>query len=516
MSLVTITAAAVLLFAAIALADTIHLKGGQKLEGKILAEKPDYVEIRTRFGNIKVERERIDKVEYGETPEEEYKRKLKKVDKNDAEALYELAQWCKENKLKKEHIQLLKKVLKANPQHDETNREMGKVKYDGRWFNPSELNEFKKTEAERMEAQGMVWYEGMWMPEPQAKKRMGYQLFEGEYVPQIEYYHRIGERDIKTTFGFPMLITDSQHFTIRSEHPEATHLELLDFCELEFEHFHMTFKPDPIEARMLSYYPIPIYILKDVETCDLFLDSGYIRRYNPPKVRDRYAHSTNFSIFFPRPLVVLSEGRHLVGAQNTMSSQIGFMAHHVGHILIRRFKCGGPVPGWIETGVAHYYEGLTNFHQTVSVCEFKGYEDVEKWTDKWGHFLQWRKNIINPANHGELPEVRDLFDLQIETMNTRQMAKAWSVVTYLLKTHPDEFLTYIRRALAPYRGDRRLSNQEAWKLGFKEITPEAIEREWRAWIVQQPPVPQREDRLEIPLAGPRGEKDSEPKENPLK
>jgi len=99
-------------------------------------------------------------------------------------------------------------------------------------------------------------------------------------------------------------------------------------------------------------------------------------------------------------------------------------------------------------------------------------------------------------------------------MNTRQMAKAWSVVTYLLKTHREAFVTYVRRALAPYRGERRLSNQEAWKLGFKDITPEDIEKEWRAWIVKQPPVPQREDRLELPMAKPQKKKETPPeKEN---
>jgi|GEM_PF-1631455 len=493
---------ALLVVAATATADTVHLKGGQKLEGKILDDQPGFVEIKTKFGTIKIERARIEKVVYGETAGEEYKRKLELIDKKDADALYELALWCKENKLKKEHRALLKKVLEADPQDDAVNKELGKVKYDGRWFTPSELNAYKKEETERMTAQGMVWYEGQWMPDHEAKKRKGYQLFEGEYISQMDYYQKLGERDIEKTFGYPLTITNAEHFTIRSKNPEAIHMELLDNCELEFEHFFMIFEPDPIEARMLSYYPVPIYILDDVDACDLFIDSGYIRRYNPPGVLDRYAHSTNFSIYFPRPLIVLSEGRHLVGHQDATVAQIGFMSHHIGHILIRRFKCGGPIPGWLEAGIAHYYEGLTNFHQTTSVCEYEGFEDVEKWTDKWSNFLQWRKNLIDSSTHDSLPDVQDLFDLEIETMNTRQMAKAWSVVTFLIKNHREKFLTYIRRVLAPYRGERRLSSLDAWTLGFKDVTPEQIEREWRAWIVEQPPVPQREDRLELHLITP--------------
>jgi len=485
-------------FGLVAQADTVFLKGGQKLEGKIITEKPDYVEIKTRFGTVKIERERIEKIVFSQTKEEEYCKRFAKIDKNDPDALFELAGWCQENKLKKEYRELIKMTLAADPQHDGANKELGKTKYNGKWFTPSELNEYKQNEAERMKAQGMVFYEGIWMPEVEARKRMGYQEFEGEWISLMEYYHRTSERDIPKIFGDALTITDSKHFTIRSRNPEPTHLELLDYCELEYEHFMIKMTPDPVEDRMISYYPVPIYILDDVDACDLFIDSGYIKRYNPPAVLDRYAHSTNFSIYFPRPLIVLTMGRHLVGSEDKLTAQIGFMSHHVGHILIRRFKCGGSVPGWIETGFAHYYEGLTNFHQTISVCEYKGYEEIVKWTAKWENFHQWRKQLINPATHGNLPTIRELFNLQIETCTSRDMAKSWSVVTYLIKNHPESFVIYVRRALAPYRGERKLSNDKAWKLGFDSITPEEMEKRWRAWIVQQPPVPQREDRLALP------------------
>jgi hypothetical protein len=328
---------------------------------------------------------------------------------------------------------------------------------------------------------------------------MGYVEFEGEWISQMEYYHILGDRDIEKTFGYPMTITDSTHFTMRSSHPEERHNELLDYCELEYEHFIRTFEPDPTEHRMIAYYPIPVYILNDIDDCVTFVESGYIKRYNPPKedVESRRPE-TNFSIYFPRPLVVLSEGKHLVGADDRLTSQIGFMAHHIGHILIRRFKRGGKVPGWVEAGVAHYYEGLTNFHQTVSVCEFRGFEEIQKWIDEWGNFMQWKKKMVEKENLGPpLPTLTELFKLKIETIDSLQMAKAWSMTTFLIKNHRKDFVEFVRRSYAPYRGVKELSQEEAWKVAFPEITPEQMEDAWRTWIVEQPIAPSREDRLKL-------------------
>lgn len=478
--------------------DTIFLKDGRKLEGKVVSEKGDHVEIDTKFGRAKIEKSRIAKIVRGETAEDEYRKRLKALDKEDPNAVFALAEWARAKGMKKEYRKLLEMTVKANPQHEGANKALGKVKYDGRWFTPSELNVYKKDEDKRMKAQGYIKLDGKWISQAEFNKHRGYQLYEDEWISRMDFYHKTGERDIEKFFGHPLTITDAEHFTIRSSYAESVHLELLDNCELEYEHFIRTFKPDPIEDRMLWYYPTAIYILEDIDECDLFIDSGYIKRYDPPtKVLGRYAHSTNFSLYFPQPLVVLSKGRHLVGSQDKMTSQIGFMTHHVGHILIRRFKCGGPVPPWIETGVAHYYEGLTNFSQTVSVCEYEGFEDVQKWTDGWGNFMEWRKKLTDASTHNSLPTVQEMFNLELGTINSRQMAKAWSVVTYLIKKHPDEFMEYTRRALAPYRGVKRLPNADAWKLGFKDITPEQIEKEWRSWIVTQPLVPTREDKLEL-------------------
>ena len=448
---------------------------------------------------MQIERNRIEKIEYKESETDAFKKRVKSTDMKDPDAVFELAMWCKENGKKMDYRKYLTRVLDLDDQHDEANQELGRLQFDGKWFTAEGLDQYKADKEKRMKALGMIEYNGIWMLEHEARKLMGYEEWEGEWITKMAYYHRMGERDIPNVFGHPMTITDSEHFTIRSMYKQSTNEELLDYCELEMEHFLRTIVPDETEFRMMTYYPIPVYILQDLDESDLFVKSKYIKRYNPPKEdMERYRPKTNFSIYFPRPLVALTEGRHLVGGEDKLTSQVGYMSHHVGHILIRRFKRGGKVPGWIETGLAHYYEGLTNFHQTLSVCEYRDYEDVEKWIMGYGGFMEWKKQLTNPETHKTLPTVRDLFDLKIETMNTRHMAKAWSVVTFLIKHHREEFVIFCRRSFAPYRGEKSLSQEETWKLAFKNLTPLEAEIDWCDWIVKQPLAPSRLDKLRLP------------------
>lgn len=480
------------------LADVIHFKDGKTLEGKVLKEGKDKIQFKTRFGTVEIERERVKKIEYKESPEEAFKKMVNELDRKNPDAIFDLAMWCKENRKKKEYQKYLEETLKADPQHDGANRELGNIQYDGKWYTADGLERYKKEKEARMKTRGWIFHEGEWMPEAEARREMGYVEYEGKWISQMEAYHKRAERDIPETFGFSMTITDSEHFTIRSKQSEAFHQELLDYCELEFEHFIRIFKPDEIELKIMSYYPIPIYIFDDIDDVVTFVDSKYVLRYNPPKGKtEKYRNHSNFSIYFPRPLVVLTYGRHLVGHEDKTTSQIGFMSHHIGHILIRRFKRGGKVPGWVEAGVAHYYEGLTNYHQTVSVCEYIGFEDVEKWIQGWGNFMEWKKQITRASTHDQLPSVKDLFKKQIETMNSHEMAKSWSLVTYLIKNYKEQFVTFCRRSYAPYRGEKELSQAAAWKLAFPDKTPEQMESEWRSWIVEQPIAPSREDRLKL-------------------
>ena len=95
---------AVLAFAAHVSADTIFTTDGRKLEGKIVRQTDEFVEIEMSYGSVKVPLSKVEKIEKGKTSLEIFEEKYAQIDKKDVAALLELAKWCEENQHSRSHM----------------------------------------------------------------------------------------------------------------------------------------------------------------------------------------------------------------------------------------------------------------------------------------------------------------------------------------------------------------------------------------------------------------------------
>ncbi len=75
-------------------ADTLRLKNGQVLEGKILSEEGGKIRLRLASGEISVDRADVDKIEYGPSPAEQIATRRAALDAKDAAAVLELAKFA--------------------------------------------------------------------------------------------------------------------------------------------------------------------------------------------------------------------------------------------------------------------------------------------------------------------------------------------------------------------------------------------------------------------------------------
>ena len=484
----------VALTATLARADVVHLKNGKSFEGKIVSETSKVVKIKTRFGDLEFKRDQIERIEKGKTPKEEYRERKAKLDKKDVNGLFELALFCKEKKLTKEYRALLKDILKVDKQHDGANTELGHIKYDGQWFTAEALEEYKALEKQRMEEIGMVLYNGKWMTEEEAMEARGYVLVDGQWLTRADADRLRAARDFEEVFGVPLTISDSENFSIRNTRTDEDNQYLLDICEEAFAHFVELAEPTPKEMEFLTHYDYHIYILEEPQHCNMFIESGYIDRYTPPKnTKERYLDSTNFSYFFPMPVIVLSEGRHLKSGGDRETALIGMTMIHLGQTFIRRLKRGGGLPSWAEAGMAHYFEGEFNSYSTVSVVEYPHYEPyVDKWIDGWETFPRWHEKLADPTVLAGLPSLTAMNEIPVEELKVDSLAKSWSLVKYLMANRRKEFFDFARKAKIKWRGER-ITTTEAFDKIFAGITPEQIESEWREWLKNpRAGVPKRE------------------------
>jgi tetratricopeptide (TPR) repeat protein len=125
-----------LLLAVAALADTVHMKDGRKLEG-VVTEKGDEVHIKTKFGIMKVKRADVERIE--RLPREEYLSRAAALGDGDAEGHFLLGVWCRDQGMKEEAAAEFEKALKADPKHEGAHTALGRSRVGDRWGTPGEL-----------------------------------------------------------------------------------------------------------------------------------------------------------------------------------------------------------------------------------------------------------------------------------------------------------------------------------------------------------------------------------------
>jgi len=172
------------------LADTIHLEGGGKIEGTIIAEDEESYTVKTKFGEVKVLKANVVRIERGSN-EEVFQRRLKELRDDDVEGHYELGLWAKEVGLKEKAKERFEYVLKLDPDHEGARKELGYKKVGNRWV----------SEEEYYKEKGYVKYKGEWMPKEDAEKlKKGYVRVGDEWMKKEDFekiksgYRRLGKK----------------------------------------------------------------------------------------------------------------------------------------------------------------------------------------------------------------------------------------------------------------------------------------------------------------------------------
>jgi len=187
---------------AIAAADIIYLNTGGIIKGEIVDEDDDQVVVKTKYGEVPVNKDDIDFIERG-TDSEIFQLRFKKIKKDDSDALVELGGWAQSVGLKKKAELMFRLAIQIEPNHYFARTELGHRKYKGEWLTIEKYNK----------AIGLVKYEGKWVTKEDAEKlkagfvkygddwikkedlemaRKGYRKLDGKWVTKEEYYKAKG------------------------------------------------------------------------------------------------------------------------------------------------------------------------------------------------------------------------------------------------------------------------------------------------------------------------------------
>ncbi|MSR46947.1 MAG: hypothetical protein EXS13_07775 [Planctomycetes bacterium] len=153
----------------------------------------------------------------------ELEKKLAAIDKKDANALFQVAQWAEQNALKTDSKRLLRDVIKINPDHAEARGLLGYEKFGEKWLTKREIDrERAKAEESSMAEKGLKKWKDSWVPQadyeklekglvkyegngevkwvsPEQKERLekGMTLVDGVWLAKENLeHHRAGEFDV--------------------------------------------------------------------------------------------------------------------------------------------------------------------------------------------------------------------------------------------------------------------------------------------------------------------------------
>lgn len=150
-----------LLAAGAALADTVILKDGGNVVGKVTVTATDVViEIRPGM-TVAFPKEKVKEIVFEKTPREEFEARFAAIQSFDAPAFYSLGMWAKEQGLKEEAKRCFAKVVELQPDHTGARKELGYVRHEGEWLLYDEA----------MKAKGLMKYRNRWVT-PEEKEKL--------------------------------------------------------------------------------------------------------------------------------------------------------------------------------------------------------------------------------------------------------------------------------------------------------------------------------------------------------
>ena len=140
-------------------ADEVFLKDAGSISGRIVEQNETTVKVDIGDGFIAVPMARVDRIEKGRSPLDEYADRAAKLSPQDVDGWKNLARWAYKQGYPGQARDACNKVLAVAPNDPEVRKALGFVMLDGKWV----------TLEESYRAKGYVKFEGEWMTPAEAQ-----------------------------------------------------------------------------------------------------------------------------------------------------------------------------------------------------------------------------------------------------------------------------------------------------------------------------------------------------------
>lgn len=486
------TVAMLLVAGAVAAADdVIYTSGTVESDVKVLEQTADYVVwVGRNLKPTKMPANVIRSVLRKKSTIHLYDEKLAAA--RDGAAMGALAEWAKENRFAKPVVEeLYRKTLELDPGHEAANLALGRVQHNGSWMTPAEREQRIKEEDEAAMAarglvrwkeewvtpedrekleQGLVRHEGKWMTPEQVKEAEGYVQYEGQWVRKedLEIVRLLGVARKMTGTADELKLKQTEHYAVLGDLPENELQTIADTMEKLYGEWLRLF-PSSRESKLLAGKH-RLYVFKKAPPYQklvraLFEQGKQNEGWSPQVLKTEESRmklrlaETSFWELYP----------NLLSGHVQMPDPFeGLKAHcvHFGaNILSTRYAHSSRFPTWwLLEGVAYYLElRVCGAIQTYNagVGDASRYADAgpieTNKADPWQDASKWGPLLLNLAQTGQDPSLETIKGKVVwgdkNRLNAIELAKAWSVATYLIENDSKVFEAFLADAKTGSGGD---------------------------------------------------------------
>ena len=398
-------------------------------------------------------------------PGDEFEERLDRVDKRDAAALFELAQWCVEKKKKREYPVVLTMILKIEPDHEGANIGLGRVKYEGRWMAPEERSEIiAERRAVRMRALGLVEYkgawvtpaekdmldkgfvrhDGRWMTPAKARAAQGFVQEGGRWIVAVDL-PLVREMDrFEKEQGIVTAYTSSDHFAVFSEFGEDYNQKLTASLEKGFDWFEELFGAQKID-RLAGGRKILVALFNERKAFDAHDTFFSAFQENMSENWTRKARGVlGFAWWDPTCYSVAYKG------PRDEAQAAGQILHQAGRILINRRGYNYHfLPPWLDEAFAALFEYTVTGQIWASSIQGRNLVSSVGDDDLFSG-EGWRGLLSKLVARGIDPPFEELMTKEMDMMDEDDVAKAMGLVQFLAdqgEGRLDRFVDHIQSRL---------------------------------------------------------------------
>jgi hypothetical protein len=471
----------------------LKLKSGESVEGYVVEQTAAFLKIETLAGKtLRYNAADIaSQEETSRTGIPELDKKLEGIDRSDAAALADVADWAKQQKMRAWQI-LAREALKGDPGNEKANTLLGHTKIGDRWYtSKAEADRAKKSAVDaEMKEKGYVkvaggWISkedkpafdkdksafvqddnGVWRDKATVMREKGLTLVKGKWVRGASAADQAEMEEFKKAVGEEVMILQFDHFRLAMMNTPA---EKIEEYGLLCESVYAWFLKEMGKPADFDLWPrkATFWVLKDKKIRDAWLKAwrpkfGFNER--------GFDFLLNETVNFYTDLTAAIVLEVTEDIRNTL-------LHGIGHFTIHAFSRGlQGTPPWLSEAWGNYIEHvkLGSGHVACSTNSKYGGEggkaDKGKFSTK-----DARDRCRGILREGIGEPMINLSKLDLNSLNGDHLAKGWSVVEWLMSTRKEQFIAWLE-------GMNQAAQEEALGAAIPGWDFAKLDAEWEAYV----------------------------------